>query len=177
MTKNVKLRVFTSDDKQLLFHLLQLYIYDLEGSGIRGIQIDYETGIYSFPSFDSLFEVSSRVPIGIYLDAMPIGFALLYEPLAPGADYDIAEFFVKRAFRRRGVGSKAVALLAGEYTGTFIVTALSENEAAVRFWQSAISKNVALSLEGGSPHYDPQFVDYKFSSQSHLDDTINADSH
>ena len=51
---------------------------------------------------------------------------------------DVAEFFVVRGARRRGVGQRAARALFELFPGTWEVRVLRANERALAFWRSAV---------------------------------------
>lgn len=82
-------------------------------------------------------------PLLILEDGCAAGFALVSRPLvapaAPGpAGYRMAEFFVRRDFRRRGVGSMAAALIFSRFAGSWEVSEAAANSEAVKFWRRTV---------------------------------------
>lgn len=57
----------------------------------------------------------------------------------PAAEYSMAEFFVARPWRRRGIGAQAVRLILDRFEGSWLITEHSRNAAAVRFWRRVVS--------------------------------------
>jgi predicted acetyltransferase len=53
--------------------------------------------------------------------------------------WDMAEFFVVRGCRRRGVGTQAALKVWGRFPGVWEVRVIRKNDAARRFWAEAIS--------------------------------------
>jgi predicted acetyltransferase len=66
------------------------------------------------------------------------GFAVVESP-ARTADHDMAEFFVLRKFRRRGVGTEVARRLFGMLPGKWSVMQLPENKPAIAFWRRVIA--------------------------------------
>ena len=62
------------------------------------------------------------------------GFALVFT----GEPHDIAEFFVMRKYRGRGVGAQAAASLFDQFPGRWTVRQQLTNPAATAFWRKAI---------------------------------------
>ena len=71
----------------------------------------------------------------------PVGFALiLHRP--PGArdiDYRMAEFFIARSARRRGLGRSAVRLILDRFAGRWEVIEYQRNPGAVAFWRRIVA--------------------------------------
>ena len=71
------------------------------------------------------------------------GFALVSRPLlgpvprgAP--EFRMADFFVRRSFRRRGVGRAAANLIFSRFAGRWEIVEASANVAAVAFWRCTV---------------------------------------
>jgi predicted acetyltransferase len=82
-------------------------------------------------------------PLLILEVGRPVGFALVSRPLArPSApdtcEYRLAEFFVRRSHRRRGVGRVAAGLIFSRFAGRWEVVEAAANEDAVRFWRRTV---------------------------------------
>ena len=63
------------------------------------------------------------------------GFALLRRD---AAGMQIAEFFVTRFYRRRGVGVAGARRLIARFPGRWRITQREGNEAAIAFWQRVL---------------------------------------
>jgi predicted acetyltransferase len=50
----------------------------------------------------------------------------------------MAEFFVARGFRRRGVGQNAVRLILDRFAGRWEIVEYTRNPAAVKFWRKVV---------------------------------------
>jgi predicted acetyltransferase len=80
----------------------------------------------------------------LILDAgRAVGFALVARPpvgpAAPeAAEYRMAEFFVRRNHRRRGVGRVAASLIFSRFAGRWEIIEAMANRDAVRFWRSTV---------------------------------------
>jgi predicted acetyltransferase len=71
------------------------------------------------------------------------GFALVSRPLLPAsaqatAAFRMAEFFVRRAFRRRGIGRVAASLIFSRFAGQWEVAEAATNTEAVTFWRRTV---------------------------------------
>jgi predicted acetyltransferase len=71
-----------------------------------------------------------------------VGFALVSRPLVPkvegSAQFRMAEFYVRRAHRRLGIGRAAAVLIFSRFAGTWEVTEAQSNSEAVTFWRRVI---------------------------------------
>jgi predicted acetyltransferase len=82
-------------------------------------------------------------PLLILEAGRPCGFALASRPLmaSPAKDaiqYRMAEFFIRRSFRRRGLGRAAASLIFSRFAGHWEVSEASANRDAVNFWRQTV---------------------------------------
>jgi predicted acetyltransferase len=81
----------------------------------------------------------------LYGDA-PVGFAMVRrlsqragEKASDPAEFFMAEFFIARAWRRRGIGAQAVRLLFDRFAGQWLITEPERNGGAVTFWRGVVA--------------------------------------
>ena len=142
---------------------------------IEGVYRDYlndlapsATGI-----FPALGEVGHREPdlllrwfsdrtaqvLTILFNDEPVGFAMVRRRSAPPtgeaaapAEFSMAEFFIARPWRRRGIGAQAVRLLFDRFDGQWLISEHVRNTVAVNFW-----RRVVAAYTGGK--YQERIVD------------------
>jgi predicted acetyltransferase len=119
------------DDRTVVRRLLQLYHYDF--SEIDGSDVNPH-GEYLHRYFDEYWIDSDRKAFLFRVEGALAGFALVFT----GEPHDIAEFFVMRKYRRRGVGAQAAAFLFGRFPGRWTVRQHLTNRGATAFWRKAI---------------------------------------
>lgn len=82
-------------------------------------------------------------PLIISKAGEPVGFAMVARgtpmPGRPPVDYRMAEFFIARPFRRRGIGKSAVRLIFDRFAGRWEITEYLRNPGAVSFWRRVVS--------------------------------------
>ena len=124
---------------------------------IEGVYRDYmdDLGLLNTGIFPALGEIGHREPdqlerwfmdssatlLTICDDGQPAGFALVARDTrsAREADYRMAEFFIARPYRRRGLGRSAVGLILRRFAGRWEIVEYSRNPAAVKFWRTVVS--------------------------------------
>jgi predicted acetyltransferase len=136
---------------------------------IESVYRDYLTDLAPLATgiFPALGEVGHREPdqllrwfadpsaqvLTILYDEAPVGFAMVRRrsasanaagaaPNAPGSaagEFSMAEFFIARPWRRRGIGAQAVRLLFDRFAGNWLITEHQGNGAAVKFWRGVVS--------------------------------------
>ena len=119
------------DDRTVIGRLLQLYHYDF--SEFDGSDVNPH-GEYLHRYFDEYWTDSDRKAFLFRVEAELAGFALVFT----GEPRDIAEFFVLRKYRGRGVGAQAAASLFARLPGRWTVRQQLTNPAATAFWRKAI---------------------------------------
>jgi predicted acetyltransferase len=133
-------------------------------SWIEGVYRDYLNDLSPSATglFPTLGEVGHREPdqlqrwfddrtaqvLTILYSEGPVGFAMVVRrrsapsggvspPAAP--EFSMAEFFIARAWRRRGIGAEAVRLLFDRFAGQWLISEHVRNTAAVKFWRRVVS--------------------------------------
>ncbi|MEO8605357.1 MAG: GNAT family N-acetyltransferase [bacterium] len=144
----------TVADRQRLENLLELYAHDF--SEIVGGAPD-ATGRFGYPGLDAYWREPGRVPYLLRADGKLAGFALIARGSQVSGDaavFDVAEFFVVRGLRRRGVGLAAAHAVFASAAGEWEVRVMRRNAAAQPFWERAVasfSGGRFSSLEWRSP--------------------------
>jgi len=127
----------TVDQKPVIRHLLELYLYDF--SEFDGADVDSH-GLYGYDHLDAYWVDEYRHPFLIRADGRWAGFALVME--MGGGDqaafHWMAEFFVMRKYRRQGVGQQAACEVFDRFPGMWRVAQIRTNEPAQRFWRTTI---------------------------------------
>src|SRR5258708_10327349 len=119
------------DDRTVVRRLLQLYHYDF--SEFDGSDVNRH-GEYLHRFFDEYWTDPDRKAFLFRVDGALAGLALVFT----GEPHDIAEFFVMRKYRGRGVGAQAAASLFDQFPGRWTVRQQLANPAATAFWRKAI---------------------------------------
>jgi predicted acetyltransferase len=135
---NVTIQPATRVDMATLGNLVQLYCYDF--SEIIDLEMS-EEGIFPSGSLDAYWTDDWRHAFLIRVDAKLAGFAFVHArsrlTSTPGI-FDMAEFFVLRKFRRRGVGALAAFAAFDRFRGDWEVRQRSTNANATAFWRRTI---------------------------------------
>lgn len=157
LDEQVTLEQATPADATLLANLLELYCHDL--SEVFAIEPGPD-GRFGYPKLPLYWsEPEKRFPFLIRAGQQIVGFALATRG-SPASDdpevLDVAEFWVKRRYRRSGCGRRAAALLFERLPGRWIVRVSEGNRGGMSFWRSVISAytrdQFTQSKRAGSPH-------------------------
>ena len=79
----------------------------------------------------------------IMTGGQPVGFAMVARGPASSVDYRMAEFFIARPHRRRGIGRTAVPLILDRFAGRWEIQESQRNAAAVSFWRRTVARYTA----------------------------------
>jgi predicted acetyltransferase len=126
-------------DVPIVRRLVQLYLYDLVG-GRWGVEAD---GTYAPPSWHRRFwQRHDRHHFVVRVAGRPAGFALVRELRIAGGvpSREMAEFFVLRTYRRRGVGTRVARDLFARLPGRWELSVLTDNVTARPFWRGIIRR-------------------------------------
>ncbi len=130
----------TPEQETIFANLLQLYIHDF--SEFHDVPLGPD-GRFSYPDLPRYWREPDRHPFLLHADGKLAGFALVKKaPSASGAEmvWDLAEFFVLRAYRRQGVGLEAARQVWSKFPGQWQVRVMESNRPAQLFWAHAIAK-------------------------------------
>ncbi len=131
----VEVRKATDSERPTIERLIQLYLYDMASEHPWPLEPD---GRYAYDFLDRFWQH----PYLLYADGDLAGFALVIRgcPITGRADcWFMAEFFVLRSYRRRGLGAEAARQAFGRHPGPWHVAVLQSNQPALAFWSRVLS--------------------------------------
>jgi predicted acetyltransferase len=128
------------------------WIQDVYGEYIDSLS-DLNTGLFSVigadnPRKDEIFanwfSNEHSHPLLILKGTDPVGFALVTRPRIPAAgepaaDYRMSEFFVRKQYRRVGMGRDAALLIFDRFAGDWEIVEYLRNPGAVAFWRRVVA--------------------------------------
>ena len=136
----MKVEVLPADeaDRPIVDNLLQLYLHDL--SEIDGSRLGAD-GRFEYPYLSQYWAESDRHLFLIRAERELAGFALVKKGSEIAGDteaMDVAEFFVLRSQRRKGIGRKAFHQILHTFPGSWVVRVLDGIPDALAFWDRVI---------------------------------------
>jgi len=137
---NVALVPASKSDENTLKNLLHLYVHDF--SEFLGLKPSAE-GWFSYPALPLYWSDPGRAAFLVRSKGDLVGFALVSQGSVITGDpavQDLAEFFVVRGVRRRGVGQSAAHSLFRSLPGKWEVRVADFNIPALQFWRNTIDR-------------------------------------
>ena len=141
MSMDVQLALVSADDAGRVSSLFELYVYDF--SATLGLDVE-SNGRFHTPPLEAYWSDPRCHGFLIRADEKLAGFALVQERSRLTGDEavrDVAELFVMRRYRRRGVGERVAVELFERFRGRWEVRQKAENVAATAFWRRVIGRH------------------------------------
>ena len=135
---NVKLIKVAESEKSVLRNLMELYAYDF--SEFDGEDVN-EHGLFGYTYFDYYWTEETRDPFFVKVDGRLAGFILVNEYCYVAKEprtKSIAEFFIMRKYRRKGIGKLAARQVLDKFPGKWEVIQHGGNQPSIRFWEEVI---------------------------------------
>lgn len=126
------------EEEPILANLLQLYLHDFTDWADWDVEPD---GRYATWDLDECWDNPARHPFFIVAEGHLAGFAIVDRGGAETDDadvWDMAEFFVMRKYRRKGVGGEIARRLFARFPGRWEVREMAGNVNAQAFWRRTI---------------------------------------
>ena len=138
-TANVDVIPAVQEQAPILANLFELYGHDF--SEFHDLEIGPD-GRFGYTSLPLYWSEAGRHAFLVRMDGRLAGLILVKrgsEVSANASVWDMAEFFVLRGYRRRGIGIQAAHRVWKQFPGQWEVRVMESNLLARRFWASAIS--------------------------------------
>ena len=135
---DIKLEKVTSEEKAILYNLLQFAIYDAS----QYVDIDLnELGFFDYDWFENYFTDHDRDAYFIKMSDKLIGFVMVNENLKIYSNgKSIAEFLILPSYRRKKIGKQVAITIFDMYLGNWEVEPIENSIQAYKFWQNTIKE-------------------------------------
>jgi predicted acetyltransferase len=136
------------EQEPILANLLELYAHDF--SEFHDLTIGQD-GRFGYASLPLYWSDPDRYPFLVRIGGELAGFVLVKkgsEVSGNQALWDMAEFFVIRGCRRRGIGTQAAHEVWKRFPGPWEVRVMHSNVPAYDFWKRAV-----LTFTGEAAHF------------------------
>lgn len=120
--------------------MMELYNYDFSEFSFDDIN---EYGYFGYPRIDDYWNEEGRYPYFIRVDGKLAGLVLVRsccEYSTMSNPHNIAEFFVMKKYRHKGIGRAAAFKVFDMFSGGWEVSQWSNNKPAQNFWRKVISE-------------------------------------
>jgi predicted acetyltransferase len=137
----------TREQEPILENLLELYSHDFSEHQELSIGTDGRFGYKWLPLY---WSEPNRYPFLVRMNGTLAGLVFVKrgsEVSGHEAIWDMAEFFILRGYRRRGIGTQTAHEVFRHFPGVWEVRVMPSNVSASHFWARAIS-----SFTGGAIH-------------------------
>jgi predicted acetyltransferase len=128
-----------SDQEPILANLLELYAHDF--SEFHNVELGAD-GRFGYKHLSLYWSEPHRHPFLIKVDGRLAGLVLVKRKSDDSnseAVWDVAEFFIVRAYRRQGIGMKVAHEVWKRFPGSWEVRVMDSNHGALDFWQRAVA--------------------------------------
>ena len=145
---NITIEPIRIEQKSVFVQMMELYLYDF--SEFSGEDIN-EYGYFGYPRIDDYWNEAGRHPFLIRVDGRIAGLVLVRsccEHTHLSNPHNIAEFFVMKKYRRKGVGRAAAMKVFDMFPGGWEISQWENNLPARSFWKQVID-------EYTNGNYDP----------------------
>jgi predicted acetyltransferase len=132
--QNLEIISAAPEQEPVLANLLELYAHDF--SEFHSLEMG-EDGRFGYPSLRVYWSEPDRHAFVIRLDGKLAGFVLVKK--ANDAVWDMAEFFILRGCRRRGIGTHVAHEVWRRFPGPWEVRVMQANISGQNFWAEAIA--------------------------------------
>lgn len=129
----------TPEQEPILANLLELYAHDF--SEFHHMELG-ENGRFGYKYLPLYWIEPDRYPFLVRLDGKLAGLVLVKKGSEISGNktiWDMAEFFIVRGQRRRGIGTHIAHEVWRRFSGLWEVRVMEENHSGHQFWERAIS--------------------------------------
>ena len=143
----IKVLRATKDQAPILANLFEFYAYDFSEFSALKTGPD---GRFGYEPLALYWTEANRFPFLVRVEDDLAGFVLVQQGSqvsGAGDIWDVAEFFILRAYRRQGVGERVAHDVFRKFTGRWEVRVADNNLVAQAFWSRVISAFTEVPTE------------------------------
>jgi ribosomal-protein-alanine N-acetyltransferase len=152
---DIKLTPSSLSDYPIIQNMARFYVYDISEYMGWGIP---EDGLYECIDFKKYWEDENASPFFIHYKEELAGFVIIDKRGSrPETDFNMAQFFILRKFKNKGIGRLAASVCFDQFKGHWEVMVLPENTGAYNFWKSTITHYTHNNFQEENkpiPHFD-----------------------
>lgn len=140
--EKLKLIQATLNDYSIIQNMARFYVYDMtEYMGFEpGWEIP-ENGLYECIDFKKYWSDKDATPLLVHYENELVGFAIIDKKGSDTqVDYNMAQFFILRKFKSKGVGRYVATACFSRFKGVWEIMVIPENKGAYSFWKSVVGE-------------------------------------
>lgn len=143
----IQVKAASINDKLIIRNMMELYNYDLseyEDSDLN------DHGLYDYKYIDNYWTEENRYPFIVKVNDKLAGFILvgIYGGITSyPTDYSIAEFFILKKYRKKGVGKIVAFEIFDKFRGNWEIKQLKKNTNSHIFWRKVIAQYTLNNFE------------------------------
>jgi predicted acetyltransferase len=129
----------TREQQPIVVNLLELYAHDF--SEFHDVELG-EDGRFGYPDLSLYWSEPDRFPFLVRINDKLAGVILVRKGSRISANeavWDMAEFFIVRRYRRRGIGTHIAHEIWRKFPGPWQIRVMQVNDSAHQFWAHAIT--------------------------------------
>ena len=154
----------TKEEIPIIQNLARFYVYDLSEYQKRKCP---EDGLFEDEDYIRFWTKPGYYPYLIKCQGEIAGFVFVEKGgSSTDIDYHIAEFFIVRKFRGRGISMFVANKIFQKYSGNWEVMAISRNAPAVKFWEKTIAEYTQGQYTKSSEFHDTAMEVIRFSNDN-----------
>jgi predicted acetyltransferase len=125
------------EQESIVANLLELYAHDF--SEFHHLELGAD-GRFGYRPLSLYWSDPNRLPFLVRMNGELAGLVFVKRTEVPGDKnvWDMAEFFIVRAYRRRGIGTQIAHEVWRRSPGIWVVRVMESNHSALLFWERAI---------------------------------------
>ena len=127
------------EQEPIFANLLELYAHDFSEFNYLDLGADGRFGYKDLPLY---WSEPNRHPFLVKIDSKLAGLVLVKKGSEISGNetvWDMAEFFIVRGYRRRGIGTETAHEVWRQFPGLWEVRVMESNSSAHHFWERAIT--------------------------------------
>jgi ribosomal-protein-alanine N-acetyltransferase len=139
---DITLKQAPLSDYPLIQNMGRFYVYDMSEymGDEEGWKIPAD-GLYECIDFKKYWDDKNAFPFLVHFKEEIAGFVIIDKKgSGPDIDYNMAQFFILRKFKNRGLGCRVAEMCFEQFKGSWEVMVMPKNSGAYQFWQKVIRK-------------------------------------
>lgn len=137
---DIRIEPILIEQKPVFVQMMELYSYDFSAFSHDDVN---ENGYFGYDHIDDYWKEAGRYSFFIRVDGKLAGLVLVrscseYQEL--GSPHNIAEFFVMKKYRRKGVGRAVSRMIFDRFPGGWEISVWKNNLPARRFWKQVVNE-------------------------------------